>query len=373
MQRIKNYSKKILILVPNATAQGGISNYYQILKHIFSPNVNYFVRGSRTFPFRKNSIAESYRFIKDIFKFVFIMNFKSYNLIQTTTSFTPNSIIRDSIFVLLAKTFRKKVIIFFRGWDESYVNSLTKKQLKWFKRIYFKSDAIIDLADKNIRKIKNWGYKGKCYVETTAVDRNMMQSINEDFIYNKYSSDKHYFTILFLARIEIEKGIYETIEAFKLIKQRYKQVKLIIAGDGIEKVNVCKKIEDEGLCDVIIKGFVTGIDKIDVLKGSGIYILPSYREGLPGSVLEAMAFGLPIITTNVGGIPDIFENNKNGFITSSIEPKILAELIEKLLRNKQLMNKMSIYNYKYAKSRFWSNIVVQRIEKIYADILESNL
>ena len=89
---------------------------------------------------------------------------------------------------------------------------------------------------------------------------------------------------------------------------------------------------------------------------------------MPNSVLEAMAFGLPIITRPVGGIADFFENSHHGFITKSRDPSVFANYIEKLISNKVLYKKSSLYNYKYAQENFLASKVAKVLEKIYREV-----
>lgn len=103
---------------------------------------------------------------------------------------------------------------------------------------------------------------------------------------------------------------------------------------------------------------------------SHIYILPTYHgEGMPHSLLEAMGFGLPVITRPVGGVIDFFEHGKMGYITESKDPAVLAELIENLIEDAELRREMAIYNFKYAQQRFLSSEVVKRLERIYKDTM----
>ena len=103
---------------------------------------------------------------------------------------------------------------------------------------------------------------------------------------------------------------------------------------------------------------------------SHVFILPTYHgEGMPHSVLEAMGFGIPVITRPVGGVIDFFEHGKMGFITESKDPVVLAELIETLVDDAELRREMAIYNFKYTQQRFLSSIVAKRLERIYKDTI----
>ena len=86
--------------------------------------------------------------------------------------------------------------------------------------------------------------------------------------------------------------------------------------------------------------------------------------------LEAMAFGLPIITTRVGGIPDFFEDGKMGLFLDSREPEHIAEKIRYLLDRPELMQQMSKYNFEYAKEHFYASKVAKRLEAIIDQVVK---
>ncbi len=159
----------------------------------------------------------------------------------------------------------------------------------------------------------------------------------------KYKFNKN---ILFLGRLAEKKGIKYLIEAIKLIDDN---IKVSIAGDGPLK----KELEDFSKKNdlqnkIKFLGYVYGKEKINLIKNCGIFVLPSIiteqgdREGLPVSLLEAMAAGKAIIATNVGGIKEIIRNNYNGLLIEQKNSKEIASSINKLMNNKNLAKKIGI-------------------------------
>jgi glycosyltransferase involved in cell wall biosynthesis len=362
-------NKKILILVPGENARGGITNYYYSIKKEFSGDVEYFLRGSRTFPFRKSWLKDILRPVKDLWTFYKKVRTKKYSLLQTSTSVDDVSLIRDCLFIVLAKLYKMKVVVFFRGWEYGFDAKLEKKYLGFFKFVYFKADAIIELSSDFRRKLISWGYRKNIYLETTLVDKDLVKDLRPDEINSKYENPQE-LNILFLARIEAAKGIYETVDAFSLIKEKYPNAKLSIAGDGRETDNLVSYVKQQGIEDVKFLGHITGKQKIECFKNSHVYLFPSYSEGMPNTVLEAMAFGLPVVTRKVGGLVDFFENDKNGYFTNSKDPEVFAGFIEKLFKNKTLLKKISENNFVYAREKFLSDKVAVRLEKIFDEVLE---
>jgi glycosyltransferase involved in cell wall biosynthesis len=362
--------KRILIIVPGENARGGITNYYNALKELFTLEVDYLIRGARNWPQHSNHISESFRMISDLCMFFFRVSSGNYALVQTTTSFSSKAVLRDALYIIIAKLFRLKVIVFIRGWEYGFDVKLEKRYLSLIKGIYYRySDAIIELSESNIARHIQWGYKKKIYLETTLVDKNLLKNIDEESIASKYDTSGNEYSILFLARVEVTKGVYEMVETIRLLKNRYKKIKLAIAGDGTETCNLKKSIEAELIENIIFLGFVEGNEKEKVLKDADFFFFPSYSEGMPTSVLEAMAFGLPVVTRKVGGLSDFFINGEHGFITESKDPKVFYELFVKLIDDCELSKKIAFNNYRYSKERFLSNQVVLRIEKIFTEVL----
>jgi glycosyltransferase involved in cell wall biosynthesis len=369
---IDRANTKVLILVPGQNARGGITNYYYSIKKEFTYNVEYFLRGSRTYPFRESWIKDLLQPVKDLWRYFKKIRTKEYSLIQTTTAFDSVSLVRDFLFIILAKFYRLKVIIFFRGWDQEFSKKLEKRYLWFFKKVYFKADAIIELSSELKRKLISWGYKKNIYLETTLVDKELIKDLEEEDVKIKYENIED-LNILFLARIEPTKGIYEALDTFSLIKGKYPKAKITVAGDGRETDNVLNYIKKKNIPDVNFLGHVTGEQKLAAYKNNHIYLFPSYSEGMPNTVLEAMAFGVPVVTRKVGGLVDFFENGTHGYFTNSKDPEVFAGFIDKLVKDKELLAKISDNNLKYAGERFLSDRVAVRIEKIFDEVLQKDV
>lgn len=362
---------KYLIIVPAETARGGIMNYYKILRKEFPENFVYIYRGSRNYPYREGFFKSKIRILADYKQCAKMLRTGEFRILQTTTSFSTGALIRDSIYLFLARKYSVKSIVFFHGGDNKLFPIIQRNWLALFRNIYFKTDAIIDLSKKNIEWFRNNGYKGKLFLETTAVEKELLSANDEnefDKEKEKNCSDTH---LLFLARIEKTKGIYEALEAYSIVK-RTRRVKMSIVGDGLELNNVKEYVVSRKIEDVTFHGHLVDQEKERIFKDADIYIFPSYFEGMPTSVLEAMAFGLPVITTNVGGLSDFFQNGINGYMTDSKDPSIYAELITKVMDNSVLRNHIARTNSRYARQHFRSDLVAKRVENIFADVVYSS-
>ncbi|OEU78834.1 MAG: hypothetical protein BA873_10395 [Desulfobulbaceae bacterium C00003063] len=354
---------KVLITVPHAEVAGGVANYYRIFRKHGSKRFEFIIIGNQG---RERSLCRTLiRFLTDIRCFIKTIISNPYDLIILNPSLDPKSLVRDGMHLFLAKLFGKKVVVFFRGWHTKW-EPLIFDKLGWFFRFcFFKANAMITLAVEFKKKLENIGYSKPIFLETTIVDDDAFS----DFRRKKYKLSPERFDsgihILFLSRIQREKGIYETIKAFQVLKRRHPTVSLSIAGDGKELDRVIQYIDRSHIESIEILGYIDGREKTEAFQKADIYLFPTYYgEGMPNSVLEAMAYGLPVITRPVGGIKDFFEDGKMGCLSNSLSPKVIASNIERLIVNPNLVNKIGKYNHEYAKQHFGSSQVIQRIELI---------
>lgn len=138
--------------------------------------------------------------------------------------------------------------------------------------------------------------------------------------------------ISFVGRLIYAKGLQDLISALPMIRERYPDVEIMVAGDGNYRTQL------EALADGMPVEFLGELPQegvLEVLRKSTVFVNPSYSEGLPTSVMEAAAVGLPIVATDVGGTAEIIENRKRGLLVQPRQPKQLADAILFLLWNRE--------------------------------------
>jgi glycosyltransferase involved in cell wall biosynthesis len=186
-------------------------------------------------------------------------------------------------------------------------------------------------------------------------------------IFFKTFKKKSNKNIIMVSRIVANKGVKEFILAAEELKKKYSNWKFFIIGskDYISPDNV----DDNFLYQFERKGIVKIINyKSNVLKylrNSEIFCLPSYREGMPKTVLEALSVGLPVVTTNSIGCKDSIINGFNGLLCRRYDYMDLSKKLEILIKNKNLRKRMSINAKKYAKKNFPIHNITNKIYKIY--------
>jgi glycosyltransferase involved in cell wall biosynthesis len=357
---------KILLLHPDFKDPGGVSAYYKKLESRHTCSVDHYITGKR--PGEKGDISKYFRLINDYGKYINKIRNNNYDIIHVNPSLDPRSFLRDGVFLRIAQMYKKKTVAFFHGWDEMFEKKISNTGIWLFKYLYGNVDTFIVLAESYKKKLESWGCRQPIHREVIVMDDDILQGLDiHQAIERRMKSEK--WRILFLSRILKEKGIYETIDAVSILVGKYPQIELIVAGDGKELENAKSYVRNHSIPNVIFMGYVVGQEKYRLLESSHILCFPTYSEGFPNTIVEAMAFGIPVVTRPVGGIADFFKNGENGFATDSKDPIVFVNLMEKLLVDEDLYRKISLYNYQYAEENLVASQAASRLEKIYKSIL----
>lgn len=349
---------KILINTPDWRKPylGGVANHYHGLKPFWSQDVKYNIVGSRG----KAGLGVLYLPF-DVLRYIYILLVWKPDLVVLNPSLAPNAMKRDSIFLKIASLFKSKSIVFFHGFNLSYAEKIDGER---FYKMFSKADSFVVLAEKFKDYLIRWGMAQPIYTATTKVDDRLIETFDVGIRTGQVD------TILLLSRIEKYKGVYEAVDTFLLVQKRYPNLKLQIVGDGSELNKLKEYVDKLKLTNVSFAGALSGDALIHQFKSADLYFLPSYHgEGMPTTVLEAMAFGLPIITRPVGGLVDFFENGKMGEMIDSLEAKDFAKSIQHYIEDPTLTKSTSLYNYQYAKMHFYASTVAGKMESLFNRIV----
>ena len=174
--------------------------------------------------------------------------------------------------------------------------------------------------------------------------------------------------LLFLGRLSTRKGIYDLLAAVAELRKDFATLQLLCCGDGDQQA-VAVRAARFGIADAVkILDWVEGEQKRRLLMESTIYVLPSYNEGLPMGVLEAMAAGMPVVSTTVGGIPDAIENGIDGFLVEPGDVTALAGILRQLLGDAELRRRTGEAARKKIREYFRAEKVVGQIEQLYREL-----
>lgn len=262
---------------------------------------------------------------------------------------------RKRIFINLAKMFGKKVVFHCHGAE---FQRFTARHKKAVLKTITKCDCIIALSNS----WKEW-FEETTHHKNVIVVKNVISPPRV----KKVKHDD--FILLFLGRLGERKGIYDLLDV--LIKHRSEfegKIRFVFGGDG-DVVQVNEIIKQNGLENIAeFQGWVNGENKERLLNMADAYILPSYNEGLPISILEAMSYSLPIISTNVGGIPEILKNGENGFIMSPGDKDAMYRAILELMNNEKLRLDMGKASYSKVQEHM-PGFVERQLSDLYRSLL----
>lgn len=347
----KKISSKVLIVAPDyKKTLGGISQVVYVHSLMFEDfkNVSTTMDGS----ILKRMLTTA----KGVIVFINYMLFDQIEIVHIHGA-TKGSFWRKTIFIYLSKLFRKKVIYHIHGANyklfyPKYPRTITHV-IKKCDLVIALSESWKDFFEKNIRP-------RKIEVLKNVVENPRKRSITKE----------PFCVLVFLGRLGVRKGIYDLLEVIHQNSDKYRgYLKLYCGGDGeVDKfLALLKEYQLEDMVQYV--GWIKGEKKYELLSKADAYVLPSYNEGLPISILEAMSYKLPIISTNVGGIPEILENGKNGFLIEPGDKKALEKALDAIINSEEIRKNMGEASFRICEP-YLPELVEEELKNIYMSLLE---
>jgi glycosyltransferase involved in cell wall biosynthesis len=171
--------------------------------------------------------------------------------------------------------------------------------------------------------------------------------------------------VLFLGRMHADKGIFDLLEAVAAARAAVPEVRLVCAGDG-ERIAVARYAERLGIADAVkFTGWVGPSGKRALFEAASVFALPSYGEGLPISLLEAMAAGVPVVASAVGGIPEVVSDGVSGLLVAPGDKASLERALRKLLIDGAFNQRIAAAARETARLRFSPERALPHLESIY--------
>lgn len=334
--------EKVLTVGPSVKRQGGIASVLSKYKENY--NVPYF---SSTF-FQKTIFSFLF-FPERVISFFLILLFNSkIESVHIHTS-SEGSFLRKYLLIKIARLFKKKIVFhihsgrFLEFYNRS--NNIVKNAIE---DCINNSDCLAVLSNSWKEKYEKIFNPQKVTVVPNLIPKPLEEAKN-------FNTTPH-IKIIYLGKIFAAKGIFDLLD---VIKGNYddlsNKASFIIAGSGEEeKTHIYKKIDKYNIIN--FTGWVDPEEKKNLLSTSDILVLPSYSEGLPVSILEAMSYKMPIIATPVGGIPEIVENETNGRLITPGNKTELFESIMYYINDKRLIKEHGLNSYKKIEPHFPENV-----------------
>lgn len=286
-------------------------------------------------------------------KFIRVLICDKPDLVHIHSSFGP-SFFRKIPFIYMAQWAKVPIINHIHGseFEKFYLKASEKKQ-NLVRKVWNKCDAFIVLSEE-------WKEIFSCVIpkEKMTVIENYSKLVPAFKRENRCS-------LLFLGLINEMKGCYDIVDVVARVSHRIPNVKMIMCGEGdTEKIK--EKAKSMGVIDNFeFPGWVRGNKKDEVLREANIFFLPSYSEGMPMSILDAMGYGLPIVASNVGGIPRLVQNEGNGYLFAPGDIDGFAGAITSLLTDDDKRKSFGEKSCDTVDSKYSLKSHIESIEKIY--------
>jgi glycosyltransferase involved in cell wall biosynthesis len=271
------------------------------------------------------------------------------------------SFLRKSLVMIFSRLLGRKTVVHIHGAEfVVFYNKASKAVKKIIRTLLKRSDAIIALSHQWKRDLYQISKNPNIRViyNPTVMQKPIREESN---------GKKAPVRFLFMGRLGKRKGVYDIIESAKNI--RSENVEIQLYGDG--EVDFVRQMINARALDekVTVCGWISGDQKDATFRSANVLILPSYNEGLPISVLEAMSYGMPVLATDVGGISEAVEDGVTGFLIQPGECDKLASRIDALASSPELREQMGRLGYEMAARKFALPVIIKQLEGLYDELL----
>ena len=350
----KEISSKVLFLGVSKKTKGGMTAVL----------VSYdkYIENMRFIPtwMLGNKAVKSWYALQALVRTWFLLTFDKRIKIVHIHGAANASFERCKLFINLAKKCGKKVILHEHAADfVEYFDRADDKQA--ITDMLQKCDVLIVLS-------QSW----KEYFASIGMDDSKIHVLNNIVSPPELLPEKHVadgkLHLMYMGEISKRKGGFDLLQAIADNKDYFKN-KLVLRMGGNEVDGDIKTfIKEHGLESFVsYEGWIAGQKKIDCLNWEDVYILPSYNEGLPIAILEAMAYSHPVISTPVGGIPEVIETGKNGMLVQPGDTKAIADAIKYYIENPDVIKVHGGSAYQVVQN-FFPERVFYDLKKIYEKV-----
>jgi glycosyltransferase involved in cell wall biosynthesis len=277
----------------------------------------------------------------------------------------PNRIplYRDIITLLYARRKAKKIVLHFHAGGLNELISQLSLPERWLAKKAFSKVAQAVVLSPWLEKETHWFLPQKLSVVPNGIEDTNTNPTNINNTHGK----KH--TILFVGNLKKEKGIVTLLKAATVLKKKLSCFSIRVMGEAHseEMLDEIRQIIRKGGLEesVVLLGGKTGEEKWKEFRQAGIFCLPTYAtEAMPVSILEAMMYALPVVSTNWRAIPDIVENGVEGLLHPVKDEQALAEQLIKLLENPALQEQMGKAGRKKYESRYTITNHLKQMEQV---------
>jgi len=329
----------ILMLGPHRAAVSGVSTHLNLLMDSAlgdEYDIVHFQVGSEGRD--EGAIGKVLRLLVSPFFLAASIVFRHVSIVHINTSLNRKAYWRDLVYLFVSKALGARVVYQVHGGELPRKFFANRPALTSFLRRTLRiPDLVVVLAQIELNAYKEFIPGQQVVALPNGIDCRPFSAVP-----TVRSDPTHPLQIVYVGRIAREKGLYETLQGLRLAHELGVDARLVIGGSGVEEPRLRRYAQALGIANrVVFVGPVFGNDKVKLLSGADVMVLPSYSEGLPYALLESMAAGVPVIATPVGAIPDVVSHDIHGFLVPPRDGKAIAEAIAILAGDREKLSWMS--------------------------------
>ena len=356
--------RKVVLLGPSLQAVSGVSTH---VRSLFSSELAgdyqllHFQVGSEGR--RENALQKLIRFAFSPLSLAYVLLRSGAGLVHFNASLDAKGYWRDLVYWLVARSLGRRVLNqvhggampqeFFRG------NAL----LTWcLRRFLVASDAVTVLSSAELDRYREFDARINVHLVPNAIDPAGLSDPARS--YNTGAM----LRLVYVGRLVREKGLFELIAALTQLKRGGRRFLLSVAGTGPAEAALGIAVRDANLDDCVrFLGGVFGADKIELLRQSDVFVFPSYMEGLPYALLEAMAAGCAPVTTPVAAIPDVMRDGEHGLFVPVRDVGALVRAIAALDDDRAALARMAGAARQRVLAHYTTGRLSDDLRRLYAD------
>lgn len=325
----------------------------------------------------KKTLAKPFRLMISLCREFWFLLTKRYDLCYLAITCHGSGFLKDSPFILMAKLFRKKIVI--HQHNKGMANDVDRWPYRWLLPFCYKYAKVILLSWYLYPDIEKVVKKENVYICPNGIKvQEFKNSINDNEKKSRIGElESSVPRLLFLSNLIESKGVLVLLDALKILKDKGYSFICDFVGGETKEIDA-KRFNDEvgkrSLNEFArYQGRKYGEEKEEAFEHSDIFVFPTYypNETFGLVNLEAMAHKKPIVSTNEGGIPDVVKDGENGLISERNNPDSLAQCIGTLLDNGELRERMGEEGYHKLKEQFTEEVFEKRMKEILWTMISS--
>ncbi len=274
--------------------------------------------------------------------------------------------LKDSLFVVVGKAYRCRIALHVHASDFGQLYGQKGRFIQWYTR------RVMELADAVIAVSMEWKTRLAEIVPAERIYalRNCIAVDDAPHTPPRHSTNG--VKALFLGSVGVRKGIFDLLEALSYARLHGSSLELWVAGSEERNGDISRartRVEElhlEGVCQFV--GDVRGEEKRRLLTEADLFVLPSYHEGLPMAILEALSAGLAIVASAVGGIPEIIKDGYNGYLVTPGDVPALAEKLMLLANDPHMCQEMGRHSREIAEQELGVETYCEQVIALYESL-----